>query len=413
MRSRGRQFRVTGLFTVAIIAVSVAPSAPQSSPTPFQLFQRMLPAIRHPRCTNCHGVVDPLTGMNHRGGEVEKDVCLSCHGKAAEWQIPGNDHFFAGRTDREVCSQVSDFVSTFGRDAFRTKHIRQDDQIIQAFDGLAGGARVPGDRYDDGTVMPPADPPKISHQDFIKAGDDWILQGNAACDLEGTITQDEWVNSVDTVVSTPSHLHIMTQTGTRTVVVSAGPAGFTADITVNGTITSTSTQTIAIAGGSCTVVAMQRTTYTGNTKGPAKVVVKDTAFMTPDPVPPQADYRIDVELPKETVQRTTVIDIQDKCGFGLKGEPSQTKTDDFNEWTFTLEGRVQDAKENAIGGCAKTVKQGDVGETQPISVMPCNRYGHMGNAVEPWLMNHGADVSYHTGADIPFNSNVTWNLRRR
>jgi hypothetical protein len=261
--------------------------------------------------------------------------------------------------------------------------------------------------------MPPADKPPMTHQDFIQAGDDWILQGNAACDLEGTITQDEWVNSVDTIVNALTHLHISQQTGTRTVVVTAGPAGFTADITVNGTITSTSTQTIAIAGGSCTVVAMTRTTYTGNTKGPAKVVVKDTAFMTPGPVPPQTDYRIDVELPKEKVQRTTVIDIQENCGLLLKGEPAETKTEDFDEWTFTLEGRVQDARENAIGGCAKTVKHSDVGETQPFSVMHCNRYGHMGNAVEPWLMNHGAEVAFHTGADVPFNTNVTWNLRRR
>ena len=42
-----------------------------------------------------------------------------------------------------------------------------------------------------------------------------------------------------------------------------------------------------------------RTTYGGNTKGPAKVVMKDTAFMIPAPVRPQTDYRIDVELPRE------------------------------------------------------------------------------------------------------------------
>lgn len=80
---------------------------------------------------------------------------------------------------------------------------------------------------------------------------------------------------------------------------------------------------------------------------------------------------------------------------------------------FTLEGRVQNAKENAIWGVRENVKQSDVGETRPMSVMHCNRCGHMGNAVEPWLKNHSADVAYHPGASIPFNINVTWKLRRR
>jgi hypothetical protein len=27
----------------------------------------------------------------------------------------------------------------------------------------------------------------------------------------------------------------------------------------------------------------------------------------------------------------------------------------------------------------------------------------MGNAAEPWLINHGADGAYHNGAEIPFH----------
>ena len=59
------------------------------------------------------------------------------------------------------------------------------------------------------------------------------------------------------------------------------------------------------------------------------------------------------------------------------------------------------------------MKLDEAGETQPMSIAPCNRFGHMGNAVEPWLVNHGANNSYHNGACIPFNVNVTWNLKRR
>lgn len=414
-----------GLFVLATAAVSLAArSGPQASPDPFKLFQKMLPAIRHPRCTNCHGAVNPRTGQKHPGGIVpplvvsgvsrDTGCTLSCHIDADEWQLPGDDHFFAGRTDRQVCSQISDFVSTFGKERFRLEHIREDDQIIRAFDGFAGGARELGKTYPDGSIGPPPDKPPITHGQFIKAGDDWVLQGNAACDLEGTITMEEWVNSVDTISNTLAHLHVATQTGTRTVVVTAGASGFTADARVYGRIVRVSTQNSTnSAGRPCTVVLTVTKTYRGRTTGPAKLVMKDTAFMQPTPQAPQTDYRIDVELPRETTVSTTVNDLQDGCGVGITLDPGGTVPDDFDEWSFTLEGRVQDAKENAIGGCTKTVTMDQVGETQPMALMPCNRFGHMGNAVEPWLMNHGAENAYHTGRNISFNVNVTWNLKRR
>jgi hypothetical protein len=331
----------------------------------------MMPAIRHPRCTNCHGVVDPRSGKNHHGGAIPPDTsCLDCHTDADEWQIPGNEHFFAGRTDREICSQVADFVSTFGREPFRTEHIRKDDQIVRAFDGFAGGAREPGKTYPDGTIGPPGEKPRMTHEAFIQAGDDWVLRGNAACDPEGTITAEEWVNSVDTIVNTPAHTHVKTQTGTRTVKVTVTGSTATADIIVNGSITSVSTQTVQKSGGQCAFVVTSRTAYSGTTKGPAKVVMKDTAFMIPLPQRPQTDYRIDVELPPEQTVTSQSVSVQDGCGIGFTPEPSSTTPNKFDEWTFTLEGRVQDVKDNAIGGCTKTVKLSEVGETQPMSIAP-------------------------------------------
>lgn len=419
MRARGCRNRLgeaVALFFVATVALSVAGrSEPQPTPTPLQLFQRMMPAIRHPRCTNCHGVVDPRSGKNHHGGAIPPDSnCLECHTDAEEWQIPGNEHFFAGRSDREICSQVSDFVSTFGREPFRMKHIRKDDQILQAFEGFAGGAREVGKTYPDGTIGPKGEKPPMTHQAFVAAGDDWILRGNGACDLEGTITYEEWVSSVDTVQNTPEHTHITTQTGTRTATVTVQGSRATADITASGKITSVSTQTRSGPKGKCTVVTTINKTYSGTTNnGLATVLMKDTAFMIPRPKPPQADYRIDVELPKEKTLTSSSIEIKDGCGTGLTALPAETTPNEYDEWSFTLEGRVQNTKENAIGGCTKTVRENEVGITQPMSIAPCNRWGHMGNAVEPWLMNHGADGSYHNGSPIPFHINVTWNLRRR
>jgi hypothetical protein len=416
-RSPGRRLTAQAwLFVIGTVAVSLAADTePQSQPDPFQLFQRMMPAIRHPRCTNCHGGVDPFTGDNHHGGVVPRDnkCTFTCHTDAEEWQIPGNEHFFAGRTDRQICSQIADFVSTFGREPFRLEHIRKDDQILQAFEGFAGGAREPGKVYPDGTVGPAAEKPLMTHEQLVQAGDDWILQGNGACDLAGTITVDEWVNSVDTVVNTPSHTHIITQTATRKATITAEGARFRADITTQGEAVTLSTQRLKTEKGPCTVILTIKDVFSGNTQGPAKVVMKDTAFMIPAPQPPATDYRIDIELPPEKTQRNQSTVIDDGCTGLLTDQNGDTQTDEFDEWAFTLEGRVMDGRENAIGGCTKAVKWDEVGKTLPMAVAPCNRFGNMGNAQEPWLVNHGALSAFHDGSPIPFHINVTWNLRRR
>ena len=59
----GRRGAGGAIMLVAIVGVGLfsARLARQQAPTPFQLFQRMMPVIRHPRCSNCHGGVDPTT----------------------------------------------------------------------------------------------------------------------------------------------------------------------------------------------------------------------------------------------------------------------------------------------------------------------------------------------------------------
>ena len=414
---------ITIIAVAAIGAVSVAArNAPrQGQPTPLQLFQRMFPAIRHPRCTNCHGIVDPETGKNHPGGRISSnpsdptyEACTSCHSDAHEWMIPQPEHFFAGRTDKQICSQVSDFVSTFGQQAFMSKHVRLDDQIVQAFVGVAGGARSPGLKHADGTIDPPAEPPPMTHAAFIKAADDWITQGFGACTVEGTIRWEESVSSVDSFQTAPTLTHLATQTGTRTVTITSTAAGrFRADIEVNGVMIMESRHRSTNAQGQpCTVITTVRDQYAGTTTGPAIVAIKDTVFRVPSPRPPKIDYRIDVTLPPEKTRRTSATNIQDGCGVGLTSPPNEVGTFDWPAWEFTIEGYLDDVSaRNAVGGCAKSVKWDEVGQT--LSANVCNRFANMGNANEPWLVNHGASGSYHDGTPIPFDVNVTWNLRRR
>src|SRR5262245_40579220 len=88
---------------VILVAMSSASSIQQAAPTPMQLFSRMLPVIRHDRCINCHGDVDPISGKDHMGGEIDPKVtqCTKCHMEG--WQLPGPSHIWTGKSDREIC----------------------------------------------------------------------------------------------------------------------------------------------------------------------------------------------------------------------------------------------------------------------------------------------------------------------
>ncbi|HEX6315516.1 MAG TPA: hypothetical protein VFZ73_11680 [Gemmatimonadaceae bacterium] len=383
----------------------------QSGPTPMDLFNRMLPAIRHPRCTNCHGVVDPATGRNHPGGLIVSDrtskdymSCMdaACHSDAHEWQIPGQEHFFAGRTDKEVCSQLAEFVTHFGRTKFIDDHARKDNQIVLAFKGEMGGALS--------DTIPK--PPQMTHDEFIKAASDWVQDGNAACEPEGVIRIEESITSSE-------HFKIgdadqwITQAGTRLVLISSGPGGFRADITVDGEINSRNVQKGTNAAGQpCEVILVTRDQYSGRTNGLASVRIKDTVFANHTPHPTRTDYRLDITLPEEKTRQTTVHSVTNGCGILLPPLDNDAQEYEWPEWTYTIEGSLDDRNSRtASGGCNKTLTQDLV--AQDLNATYCNRWANMGNANEAWLLNHGAASRYHDGKPIAFQQVFTWNIRRR
>ena len=414
MQRRGMSAAGLLLAAVAFSGLSMSETAWQSAPSPMQLFQKMLPAIRHPRCSNCHGVVDPSTGRNHKGGMISTDKadkknymsCMdaACHSDAKEWQLPGEEHFFAGRTDKEICSQVSDFVSTFGQAKFITEHAMKDDQILLAFEGFMGGASPDTVSHE----------PPITHAEFIAAARDWVMKGNAACEPEGVIRVEESVTSADRF-TIGGAAHLITQTGTRTVIITSVGGTHRADIAVDGLIIHRSVQNSTTATGQpCQVILTTRTQYSGKTSGAALVSVKDTSFRIPALRPPQTDYRVDITLPAEKTRQTVVHSVQNGCGVILPTLDDDVQTFDWPGWEFTLEGYLEDSRSRvASGGCNKTITMDKVGETLSFIQVPCNRFGNMGNATEPWLVNHGAAGSYHDGSPIAFQTVSTWNLRRR
>ena len=403
MRRRGASaFGVLLAVATASLLFSLSELRPQSAQNPMVYFRRMLPAIRHPRCNNCHGVVDPVTGRNHLGGIVHPDTaCNKCHVETAAWKIPGDEHFFEGRTDLAICSQFSDFASFMGLSKFN-EHASEDELIVLAFEGEKGGAMAAG-------AAP--DKPKMDHTEFVQAAIDWTTKGNAACEPEGTIHIEESVTSSDHVKIGNGDTWI-TQTGTRTVVVTSVAGGHRADIEVDGQIIVRTVQNLTNAAGQpCTVTITSRTQYAGSTTGRALVTIKDTLFRDPALHPPNSDHRIDVHLPEEKTHKTEVHNVANGCGILLPPLDDDVQDFEWPEWTYTLEGYNDTGIRVARGGCHKSLPADQYGQT--LNIKFCNRFGHMGNADEPWLVNHGAASRYQNGGAIEFQIVTTWNLRRR
>lgn len=116
-------------------------------------FAKMIPVFRHPRCSNCHGGVDPFvdpkTGK-HGGGQQDTDafedgVCEDCHDqmsggmKGAKWKMAPPPMFWVKKTDEELCMQVREMAPDAAK---YVGHIRDDNGkepfTLVAFKGMRG-----------------------------------------------------------------------------------------------------------------------------------------------------------------------------------------------------------------------------------------------------------------------------------
>ena len=402
---------VMALGTLGAAGLTPGWSGPRqgAAPTPLQLFQKMLPVIRHDRCMNCHGGVDPVSGRDHEGGMIHPDTaCAKCHKTEPTWHLPTNtDHFFYKKTDQELCALFADFAMHMGHADFISRHIESDEFIIAAFQGWMGGARDSNDGESP-------DPPPIDQEAFIKLAEDWLTHGQGACEALGTIYLEESVESSDTIPTGPGVETIVRQSGKRTVTITLSGGQYHADINTNGQIVTTQVQhTRNAQGRPCTFTLIGTTKYSGSTTGLAVVSVTDTIFQR-GPRPPSTDYRIDVSLPPESGRRVNTTVIDDGCGSRMEAPPPTTETLAWDEVHFTLEGHVKDpASEGRTGACDKRIKHVDVGSKKwEDDVNHCNRFASVGNADTPGLMDHDdAHVAYHDGRDIEFRVVSRWNLK--
>ena len=231
--------------------------------------------------------------------------------------------------------------------------------------------------------------------------------------IDGAIFIDESVTSVDGFQSQPKQTDSVFQTGSRRLTLARfDEAEFRAYVEVTGEIRQKHTVTGTNAGQPCTSTITVVTRYSGSMDGLASVVTKDTAFSTPAPRPPRTDLRIDVTLPPESTTTTIVNDLQDGCLGYMQEPPDESFVLNWPSWQFTIEFPNFDPNGGLVTmNCFRPVKFDDAGKNLPPHV--CNRFGHMGNANEPWLINHGGAGTYHNGTGIPYQVSFMAKLFRR
>jgi len=168
-------------------------------------FEAMMPTFRHPRCTNCHGGVDPTVAFaqgGHRGGAVTDPAdCEDCHSLLPGWRVPGPVLHFTPRSNKELCIF---FKQLFPGPGIFVEHIEFEPGaphfIKQAFMGdkalnTLGEVAL----LENFGITARPDPPPGSHPGLIQQATDWgTAVGRAwtsspecGCELGGA-----WVGTV-------------------------------------------------------------------------------------------------------------------------------------------------------------------------------------------------------------------------
>ena len=379
----------------------------QATPTPFELFQRMLPVIRHPRCINCHGGVDPYSGRGHEPGAIDTNQahsasqqCSECHSAVEGWGLPATSHFWTGKTDRELCGIFAEFAMQQGHVRVIENHLRTDDLIKDGFVGDAGGQR-----------MHP-DPPRMSQTEFVDHARDWLEQGQAACELLGTIKLEESVSAKDSASIGPIRRHMRID-GTRTVILTNHDGKYDANIKTDYTLVEVDSQMVDGPSGPCSIVTTRNERQAGTTTGAASVTIKDTIFFF-GTTPPQTDYRIDVALPPETTQKNELRTTRDNCGLPIPFPPArETSSNTWGRAFFVLEGHLQDPKtDGRVGSCDRDWKSTDINTREfEESGQPCLRFKNMGNSWYLGLMERTLPQTFHDLKPIPYHLRASWNLK--
>jgi hypothetical protein len=165
-------------------------------------FAKMIPVFRHPRCSNCHGGVDPFADpkiSKHGGGQMdagdfEKGSCKDCHDQMIKsdsgWNVAPPPMAWVKKNDEELCMQVREMNPEAEK---YVGHIRNDNGGVPftevAFVGMRALSR--GKENEAGITVIAAPPPgnlllmTQQAQDYVDAmGGSLVGSSECGCVLD-------------------------------------------------------------------------------------------------------------------------------------------------------------------------------------------------------------------------------------
>lgn len=169
-----------------VSSTAACPLTPEEEQKAVEKFDEMWPVLRHPRCLNCHGAVNPFVEPargHHGGGKIDRpedaraalDKCEECH-YVRNWDTPHSIFFFTGRSARQLCMQ---FKESERDPTMFVKHLYNDRGgtpfIETAFKGDRGLNDLGQDMVTDANPGRPFQPekPPMTHGELVQIGSDW------------------------------------------------------------------------------------------------------------------------------------------------------------------------------------------------------------------------------------------------
>ena len=343
----GLRFAASRLLAIAVVgaAALLAASLPPPPADPMVYFQALMPVLTHPRCVNCHGGTDPISGRNHGGGAVDLSEiqCSNCHDDAWGDQVAPADLSFVGKDADALCAQMARHVMLAGVGDF-FHHIQEDDPIKLAFVGRMANAR-------DATLRPA--PPPMTHRRFLDVTADWLNAGNGGCLEEGRIRRRQRIFNEETKQIAPGHVQSIQVTRTHEVIVELRDGKYSAHAELTGSFVVRQ----EMQQGTCASTIVSNATYTGESDGPATVETR---------VAPDGRYTIAVSGPPETFRQLTNGQSTNSCGLqNMVEEPREIELH-WPAWTFSIEGslvnpqdrrRLVGVTQDAVVGSRRTREQ--------------------------------------------------------
>lgn len=184
----------TVIVTAALASAAVLTGfASRPERSGLEYFSDLMPVFGHPRCANCHGAVDPLSGSGHGGGAIDaavkssgeladNEVCLSCHTAETvvmdnevvplapehRWRLPPAEMKWASKNLQQTCEQIAAWAERAGEGV--ADHLGRDPLIAWAFEGKRAGA------------SDLAEPPDLAVDEFAQRFRAWRIDGELGCD---------------------------------------------------------------------------------------------------------------------------------------------------------------------------------------------------------------------------------------